>query len=153
MSKKRGNGEGSIYRRKDGRWVGQYTIYTATGPKYRYLYGKTRAAVAEKLTKAMADRNGGLIFDAANLTVGEYLDSWLSDSVRGTVRASTFERHEGIIRLHIKPSLGRVGLKKLTQSTCAGSTATSWMLGSPPPLSARSTQRSTRLSHRLSQMD
>jgi integrase len=113
VSKKRGNGEGSIYRRKDGRWVGQYTIYTATGPKYRYLYGKTRAVVAEKLTKAMADRNGGLIFDAGNLTVGEYLDRWLSDSVRGTVRTSTFERHEGIIRLHIKPFLGHVGLKKL----------------------------------------
>jgi integrase len=120
VSKKRGNGEGSIYRRKDGRWVGQYTIYTATGPKYRYLYGKTRAAVAEKLTKAMADRNGGLIFDAGNLTVGEYLDSWLSDSVRGTVRPSTFERHEGIIRLHIKPSLGRVWLKKLTPAHVRG---------------------------------
>src|ERR687895_1937809 len=113
VSKKRGNGEGSIYRRKDGRWVGQYTVYTATGPKYRYLYGKTRAAVAEKLTKAMADRNGGLIFDAGNLTVGEYLDRWLSDSVRGTVRPSTYERHEGIVRAHIKPSLGHVGLKKL----------------------------------------
>ena len=120
MSKKRGNGEGSIYRRKDGRWVGQYTIYTATGPKYRYLYGRTRAAVAEKLTTAMADRNGGLIFDAGNLTVGEYLDSWLSDSVRGTVRISTFERHEGIIRLHIKPSLGRVWLKKLTPAHVRG---------------------------------
>jgi integrase len=120
VSKKRGNGEGSIYRRKDGRWVGQYSVYTATGPKYRYLYGKTRAAVAEKLTKAMADRNGGLIFDAGNLTVGEYLDSWLSDSVRGTVRPSTFERHEGIIRLHIKPSLGRVGLKKLTPAHVRG---------------------------------
>jgi len=120
VSKKRGNGEGSIYRRKDGRWVGQYTIYTATGPKYRYLYGKTRAAVAEKLTKAMADRNGGLIFDAGNLTVGEYLDRWLSDSVRGTVRISTFERHEGIIRLHIKPSLGRVWLKKLTPAHVRG---------------------------------
>jgi integrase len=120
VSKKRGNGEGSIYRRKDGRWVGQYTIYTATGPKYRYLYGKTRAAVAEKLTKAMADRNGGLMFDAGNLTVGEYLDSWLSDSVRGTVRSSTFERQEGIIRLHIKPSLGRVWLKKLTPAHVRG---------------------------------
>jgi integrase len=120
VSKKRGNGEGSFYRRKDGRWVGQYTTYTATGPKYRYLYGKTRAAVAEKLTKAMADRNGGLIFDAGNLTVGEGLDSWLSDSVRGTVRPSTFERHEGIIRLHIKPSLGRVGLKRLTPAQVRG---------------------------------
>jgi integrase len=120
VSKKRGNGEGSIYRRKDGRWVGQYTIYTAAGPKYRYLYSKTRAAVAEKLTKAMADRNGGLIFDVGNLTVGEYLDSWLSDSVRGTVRPSTFERHEGIIRLHIKPSLGRVWLKKFTPAHVRG---------------------------------
>jgi hypothetical protein len=50
MAKKRGNGEGSIYRRTDGRWVGQYLVHTAKGPKYRYLYGKTRAVVAEKLT-------------------------------------------------------------------------------------------------------
>ena len=42
MAKKRGNGEGSIYRRTDGRWVGQYLVHTAKGPKYRYLYGKTR---------------------------------------------------------------------------------------------------------------
>jgi hypothetical protein len=56
--------------------------------------------------------------------------------------------HEGIIRLHIKPSLGRVGLKKLTQRTYAGYTARSWMPDSPPPLSARSTPLSTRRSHR-----
>jgi integrase len=111
---KRGNGEGSIYRRKDGRWVGQYTVYTAKGAKYRYIYGKTRQAVAEKLTKAMADRDGGIIFDAGKIRVGEYLDRWLSDSVRGTVRASTFERHEGIIRTHLKPTLGGIKLKSLT---------------------------------------
>ncbi len=120
MAKKRGNGEGSIYRRKDGRWVGQYTVYTAKGPKYRYIYGKTRAAVAEKLTKAMSDRNGGFFFDAGSLTVGEYLDRWLSDSVRGTVRVSTFERHEAIIRTHIKPALGRVKLKNLTPTHVRG---------------------------------
>src|ERR671920_684913 len=120
VSKKRGNGEGSIYRRKDGRWVGQYTIYIATGPKYRYLYGKTRAMLAEKLTKAMADRDSGLIFDAGKMTVGEYLDRWLSDSVKGTVRVSTYERHEEIVRLHIKPSLRRVGLKKLTPAHVRG---------------------------------
>src|SRR5215216_6729982 len=120
MAKKRGNGEGSIYRRKDGRWVGQYTVYTAKGPKYRYIYGKTRAAVAEKLTKAMANRDRGFLFDAGSLTVGEYLDRWLSDSVRGTVRASTFERHEGIIRTHIKPALGRIKLKSLTPTHVRG---------------------------------
>src|SRR5215212_10030441 len=120
MAKKRGNGEGSIYRRRDGRWVGQYLVHTAKGPQYRYLYGKTRAVVAEKLTKAMADRDSGLIFDAGKVTVGNYLDRWLADSVKGTVRTSTYERHEEIVRLHIKPSLGRVGLKKLTPAHVRG---------------------------------
>ena len=120
MAGKRGNGEGSIYRRTDGRWVGQYLVHTAKGPKYRYLYGKTRQAVAEKLTKAMADRDGGLIFDTGKVTLGGYLDRWLADSVKGTVRTSTYERHEEIVRLHIKPSLGRVGLKKLTPAHVRG---------------------------------
>ena len=114
MTRKRGNGEGSIYRRKDGRWAGQYLVYTVKGPKYRYIYGKTRQDVSRRLTKAMADRDGGLVFDAGSLTVGEHLDRWLKDSVRGTVRISTFERHEQIIRTHLTPALGRVKLKALT---------------------------------------
>ncbi len=113
MSRKRGNGEGSIYRRKDGRWVGQYLVYTAKGPKYRYIYGKTRADVSKKLTKAMADCDGGLVFDAGALTIGEYLERWLTDTLRGTVRVSTFERHEQIIRTHLTPAFGRVKLKTL----------------------------------------
>ena len=108
------NGEGSIYRRKDGRWVGQYLVYTDKGPKYRYLYGRTRQEVARKLTKAMADRDGGFIFDAGTLTLGEYLDRWLVDSVRDTVRQRTWERYESIVRVHIKPALGRIKLKALT---------------------------------------
>jgi hypothetical protein len=68
--RKRGNGEGSLYRRKDGRWVGQYTVYTTKGPKYRYIYGKTRAAVVEKLAKAIAARGSGFVFDAGNLRSG-----------------------------------------------------------------------------------
>ena len=31
VAKRRGNNEGSIYRRKDGYWVGQYGVETATG--------------------------------------------------------------------------------------------------------------------------
>ena len=30
---KRGNGEGSTSRRKDGRWMGRYTVHAADGPK------------------------------------------------------------------------------------------------------------------------
>ena len=117
---KRGNGEGSIYRRKDGRWVGQYTVQTADGAKYCYIYGKTRQKVAEKLTKAMADRDGGLVFDAGTMTLGEYLDPWLSDSVRDTVRQNTLDDYAYIVRKHIKPTLGRVKLKNLTPAHVRG---------------------------------
>jgi len=37
----------------------------------------------------MADRHGGLYFEAENLTISKYLERWLNDSVRGSVRAST----------------------------------------------------------------
>ena len=111
---RRGNNEGSISRRKDGRWMGRYTVHSADGPKQRAVYGKTRAEVAEKLTKAMADRDGGIVYDAGKLAVDEYLDRWLSDSVRGTVRQRTYERYESLVRVHICPTVGRIKLKNLT---------------------------------------
>jgi len=111
---KRGNGEGSITRRKDGLYVARYTVQTATGSKRKALYGKTRSEVAAKLLKALADRESGLMFDADNMTVGEYLARWLSDSVRGTVRISTFERHEQIVRAHLVTAFGRLKVKNLT---------------------------------------
>jgi integrase len=114
VAKKRGNGEGSITRRKNGGWCAQYVVYTAEGRKRRTLYGKSRQEVAAKLAKALSDREGGLLCDAGSLTVGEYLDRWLSDSVKDTVRPRTYERHEEIIRLHIQPALGRMALKNLS---------------------------------------
>src|ERR687897_1105471 len=103
---KRGNGEGGISRRKDGLYMARFTIQTATGSKRKTLYGKTRREVDEKLTKAKADRDQGLLFDADSLTVGRYLERWLADSVRNTVKAITYETYERLMRLHLLPTLG-----------------------------------------------
>ncbi len=118
--KRRGNNEGSITRRKDGRWMGRYTIQTATGPKQKAIYGKTRAEVAEKLTKAMADRDGGLYFEAENLSVSEFLRRWLNDSVRGSVRASTHASYRRQVERYIVPAIGHMKLKKLTPAHVQG---------------------------------
>src|SRR5215217_3530329 len=120
LSKKRGNGEGSIHRRKSGGWCAQYTVYSAKGRKRKTLYGKTRQEVAAKLATALSNRKGGLTFDAGNLTLGDYLDRWLNDSVRDTVRQRTWERYEQIVRVHIKPALGRIKLKALTSTHVRG---------------------------------
>src|ERR671917_1259232 len=121
MAKKNGNGEGGISRHKgSGLYMARYTVQTPTGAKRKTLYGKTRREVDEKLTKAKADRDGGLVFDADNMKLGEYLGRWLTDSVRDTVRPTTFERYEQIVRLHIRPVLGRLKLKNLTSAHVRG---------------------------------
>ena len=89
----RANGEGTIKRkkRKDGRWEGQYTVTMPDGTlKRKSVYAHTKKEVATKLRKAIADRDGGLVFEADGLTLAEYLERWLSDSVNGSVAESTF---------------------------------------------------------------
>lgn len=50
---KRSNGEGTIFKRKDGRWCGAYFDKEY---KRHYIYGKTRAEVREKL------KNGQFVY-------------------------------------------------------------------------------------------
>jgi integrase len=117
-SGRRGNGEGSITKRKDGLYMARYTVETATAPKRKAIYAKTRQDAAEKLTRAMADRDGGFVFDDENLSVGEYLDTWLK-GLTGSVRQSILDGYEIAVRVHIKPALGRLKLRKLTPAHVA----------------------------------
>ena len=57
MSKKRANGEGSIRKRKDGRWEGRYTAGYDKGGKVitKNVLEKTQAEVKEKLKTAIEE--------------------------------------------------------------------------------------------------
>jgi integrase len=115
-TKQSGNGTGTVYprRNKDGKITGYRGSYFTADGRRRYVSAKTKTEARRVLRQAMADADRGLIFDADNLKVEEYLDRWLSDSVRNTVKATTFERYEQLTRLHLKPALGWVKLKTLT---------------------------------------
>ncbi len=113
---RRGNGEGTITRRKDGRWEGRYYVPTENGTKRKMIYGKTQAEVRDKLTKALSNRIDGMVYDDENIAVGEYLDAWLKGSVCGTVRRSTYDRDSFLVNNHIKPILGGMKLKKLNSA-------------------------------------
>jgi hypothetical protein len=99
--------------------MAQYGVYTATGHKRRTIYGKTRTEVARKLARAISNQDNGFTFDSQNLTVGDYLDSWLKNSVHDTVRVTTYQGYERIVRLHIKPTLEGIKLDRLTPSNRA----------------------------------
>lgn len=112
MAKRRGNGEGSVYRRKDGLWVGQYKVQTPNGTKTKYIYAKTRKNAAKRLAEAITDRDKGIVFDSEALSLEEYLSNWLA-SVEGTIRPRAYLRYEQSCRLHINPCLGSIKLQKL----------------------------------------
>ncbi|MEJ7816497.1 MAG: site-specific integrase [Rubrobacter sp.] len=103
-----------ITKRKDGRYMARYTVHTPDGPKRKVIYGMRYKDVEKKLNEARGDAAKGLIYDAGKISVEEYLNRWLSDSVRDTVRQRTYERYESLVRVHIVPSIGRVKLKALT---------------------------------------
>ena len=109
MTKRRVKGEGSVYRRKDGRCMGEYV--DANG-KRRYVSAKTKAEVRQKLRKLLEDRDKGIAYDSEGLTVERYMDRWL-ESIRDKVRPGTLKPYEAITRLHIKPTLGKTKLERL----------------------------------------
>jgi hypothetical protein len=86
--------------RKDnnGRVIGYRGAYFARTPnaarKRFYVSGKTKTEIKAKLRKATSDRDNGFVFDAENLTVGRYLERWLPDSVKDTVKQTTYECYE-----------------------------------------------------------
>ena len=110
---KRGQNEGSITKRKDGRWAAYMTL-PGTAGKRKYFYGKTRAAVQERLTEALRNSQLGLPVMNDKITFGQYLDRWLEDSVKPGVRPRTYIRYSGDVRNHLKPALGNIKLSKLS---------------------------------------
>src|SRR5215210_7847391 len=103
-----------ITKRKDGLFQGMYTAQTPDGPKRKYVYGRKYGEVQKKLAEAVGDVARGIVLDDKNLTVGGYLDRFLEDVQRGSVRESTYSRDKYLLANHTKPALGRVKLRNLS---------------------------------------
>src|SRR5215207_7323508 len=114
--KKNANGEGSkTRRRKDGRYETRAVLNTPTGRRRVSFYGTTAKEANNEKIAALADHNRGVMFaDPKGLKVAEYLQSWLSDTVRYQVSEGTFLRYERTCRNHLLPFFGRLRLRDLT---------------------------------------
>ena len=113
---KRGQNEGSIHQRQsDDRWVGAVSLGYENGKlKRKYYYATTREAVADKVTDALSNLKKGLPIVSERLTVGDFLDRWLQDCVKTSVRPKTYDSYSQIVRLYLKPDLGHISLAKLS---------------------------------------
>ncbi len=112
MGGRRGNNEGSIHQRKDtGKWVG---VISLENRKRKYIYGKTRKEVQEKMKVALHEQQQGKLITAPSQTVAQFLVDWLENTHKQRVRPRTYERYREAIDLHIVPALGHHKLEKLT---------------------------------------
>jgi len=112
----RANGEGTVCRRKDGRWIAALNVAVDDSgkPIRRTVYAKTQREALEKLRKLRADADDGVPADAGRATLGEYLERWLEDAVRPSVAPSTWRVYSGLVRNHIAPVLGGQPLGRLS---------------------------------------
>jgi integrase len=109
------NGEGTIYRRKDGRYEAAAYFLTTSGIRKRIrVYGPTRGDVHDKLTEAKSRARQGIPLPDKAWKLGEYLDYWMETIVRPNRRPGTYERAETIIRLYLRPGLGTLPLTYLS---------------------------------------
>lgn len=111
---KRAHGEGTISRRKDGRWEGRVSIgYKPDGkPKRHVVYGATQGEAREKLEAIKRQLATGTYSDA-KVTVKEYLERWLSEKQRD-VKPTTLENYTICVNRFLVPRIGSVKLQKLT---------------------------------------
>lgn len=115
MAGRRGNNEGSIFKRKDGSWCGVVTCGRDKegNVKRQYFYGKTRPEVSEKIIKTQNEINTGTFVEPSKVKFGEWIDTWLQIYMKPTLRPTTYSSYEQIIRLHIKPDLSDYLLREL----------------------------------------
>jgi len=108
---KRGNSEGTITKRKDGRWEAKIT---PPDGRRRSYYAKTRQEAAQKLLQAQKAVSQGLPLAGERQSTGAFLESWLKDAAAQRVRPKTLKGYADMVRLHIAPEIGHVPLVRLT---------------------------------------
>ena len=108
---KRANGEGSIYKRRDGRWTAAVTLPNG---KRKHLYARTRAEAEKKRRLVLRQMDDGLPLVDERVRVAEYLERFIATVGKATLKPRTLREYQRIIRQHLNPSLGRLKLRSLS---------------------------------------
>ena len=113
---KRANGEGTIRKRKDGKWEARITVGTdpCTGKVVRRsFYGNTQAEVREKLASVINALDMGTYQRPSKITVEQWMGEWLDTFCANKIKPLTYASYHGIIKKHINPNIGSVKLQSV----------------------------------------
>lgn len=108
---KRANGEGTAYRRNDGRWVASISLENG---KRKSIYCQTQREAIKEVQRANLAKEQGMLSILSDETLGAFLTSWLQDTAKPNLRPRTYIRYRELMELHVLPTLGNVKLQKLS---------------------------------------
>ena len=116
-TKRRGNGEGSIRLRKDGRWEGRYSAgYDFLSGKLvsKSVMGRSEEEVEEKLKALIRESDLASGKRPDTIKVCEWMTIWYDTYSKPTIRHSTAETYTSFMKHHIFPRIGEITLSNLT---------------------------------------
>ena len=114
--RKRANGEGCVYQRPDGLWVGQVIIgrSSQTGELVKkVVYGRDQGDVVAKKNALLMQARDVIDLDADTVTVKEWVDHYLTQYAKNRVRENTYASYRWMLSHYIEDSLGSIKLGKL----------------------------------------
>ena len=114
--RKRANGEGCVYQRPDGLWVGQVIIgrSSQTGELVKkVVYGRDQGDVVAKKNALLMQARDVIDLDADTVTVKEWVDHYLTQYAKNRVRENTYASYRWMLTHYIENSLGSIKLGKL----------------------------------------
>lgn len=104
-------GDGSVFLRKDGRWVAQMKL---EGSKNKQTYHKSEKEAEASLKKMQRELEQGLLAIGPQQTLKTYLEDWLENVMKPSSRSiATYEFYRNLLEKHVIPSLGYVRLQQL----------------------------------------
>src|SRR6266571_3806957 len=102
-------GEGSVFKRSDGRWIAQITLEDG---KQKQYYAKSEKEANVKLRKALDELERGSLLSEKDLTLNQYLEHWLENVKRPSIKIGSYLRYRDLLDLYILPELGHLRLRK-----------------------------------------
>lgn len=115
--RKRSNGEGSIWPRKDGRY-GYAAFVPTTGGAVKRVQGSARSQeeARKKLTELLKNSDEGIPVSSENWTVGDYLNYWLKHIVKEERRPKTYQGYERRRPASPDPRPGKAAIEQAQRS-------------------------------------
>ena len=124
---KRKNGEGTLRKRKDGRWEGRYNAGVDENgkTKVKYVLAKSMNECREKLEKAIAEyeeqqniMNRCSYLKNGDPTLQEWYEIWRDSFLKASAKEYTVQGYINSFENKILPRIGNIKLKEISTVTC-----------------------------------